>query len=450
MSEQDPGPAPGPLPLPDNPNLDWLRKQARRHLAGLREADPAAKLADAQFAMARRYGFSSWRALKAHADSLTVDGRVLAAARDGDVDAMAALLGKHPEKLHLRAGPYDWPLLHEAARRGRLAVVDLLLGRGLDVNAREAGDNTCAMHWAAAGGHLEVVRRLADAGGDVVGLGDDHALEVIGWATCWDGCDDDAHRAVAEFLLSRGARHHIFSAIAMDLADEVRRIVADDPAMLNRRMSRNEDHRMPLHFAVLKNRPAMVALLLDLGADPLAVDGSGQPAAIYATSPDVDRPAMEKVRAMLADELVGAARGRRPPRVGLMDLVAVVALGDGGAASRLVREAPGLIAPGGPAVGALHVMAKRGDVAAVRWLLDHGADPNAPWAHGDAEVSPLHLAAAQGHADVVRLLLAAGADPRVRDSKHDSDAIGWADHFGRPGVAQILKAHAAREGRPPG
>ena len=46
------------------------------------------------------------------------------------------------------------------------------------------------MHWAAANGHLGVVRRLVDAGGDVVGRGDDHALEVIGWATCWDQCHD--------------------------------------------------------------------------------------------------------------------------------------------------------------------------------------------------------------------------------------------------------------------
>src|SRR5438132_7474913 len=43
---------------------------------------------------------------------------------------------------------------------------------------------------------------------------------------------------------SRGARHHIFSAIAMNLADEVRRIVAEDPSALNRRQSRNENHRM--------------------------------------------------------------------------------------------------------------------------------------------------------------------------------------------------------------
>ena len=61
-----------------------------------------------------------------------------------------------------------------------LAAVELLLKRGLDVNAREKGDNTYAMHWAGAAGRLDVVRRLADAGGDVVGHGDDHQLDVIG------------------------------------------------------------------------------------------------------------------------------------------------------------------------------------------------------------------------------------------------------------------------------
>jgi hypothetical protein len=40
----------------------------------------------------------------------------------------------------------------------------------------------------------------------------------------------------------------------------------------------------------------------------------------------------------------------------------------------------------------------------------------------------------------VRVLLAAGADPRVRDSKHNSDAIGWAGFFGRRDIVQILTA----------
>jgi ankyrin repeat protein len=443
MSEQAPGSAPAPRSLPDNPSLDWLRKQAKRRLAELREANPAAKLADAQFELARQHGFPSWRALKAHVDSLTVEGRLFEAARTGDTTTLAALLDRHPEKLHARNQPYGWTLLHLAAHGGHLAAVDLLLERGLDVNAREEGDNTYAMHWAAAAGHLEVVRRLADAGGDVVGRGDDHALEVIGWATCWDG-PDARHRAVADFLVARGARHHVFSAVALDLADEVRRIVTADPAQLHRRMSRNEDHQLPLHFAVRKNRPEMVSLLLELSADPLAVDGSGHAAAAYATAPDVDRRLMEKVRALTAAELLSAERGHRPARGGAMDLVAALALDDRETAARLLRENPRLTDPG---AGVLHLMAKRGDGRAVEWLLDHGADPNGRWWHWDAEVTPLHLAAAQGHAEVVRLLLAAGADPRIRDSKHDGDLADWAEYARVPPaphwreIVQFLEAH---------
>ena len=81
MSDQTPRSAPAPLSLPDNPNLDWLRKQAKRRLAELREANADAQLADAQFELARQYGFSSWRALKTHVDSLTVDGQLVDAAR---------------------------------------------------------------------------------------------------------------------------------------------------------------------------------------------------------------------------------------------------------------------------------------------------------------------------------------------------------------------------------
>src|SRR5262249_8975237 len=154
-----------------------------------------------------------------------------------DAAALTQLLDDHPDKLTLRVPPYDASLLVPAARSGSVAAVELLLARGLDVNDRERGDNTYAMHWAAAQGDPAIVRALADAGGDVIGDGDDHAGGVIGWASCWDGCDDDAHRAVVEFLIARGARHHIFSAIAMDLADEVKRIVAADPSALNQRQS---------------------------------------------------------------------------------------------------------------------------------------------------------------------------------------------------------------------
>ncbi|MEV4319926.1 phosphotransferase [Actinocrispum sp. NPDC049592] len=56
--------------LPDNPHLDHLRRQAKDLLAGLRDSDPAASLADAQASLAEQYGFRTWAELKAEVDRL--------------------------------------------------------------------------------------------------------------------------------------------------------------------------------------------------------------------------------------------------------------------------------------------------------------------------------------------------------------------------------------------
>ena len=173
------------------------------------------------------------------------------------------------------------------------------------------------------------------------------------------------------------------------------------------------------------NRPAMVQLLLDLGADPLAVDGAGMPVAGYATTPDIDLPVMQKIRAMTFAEFDSAARGHRPPNVGVMDVLAAVALRDLETASAIIAANRKVIDHG----GALHLLAKRGDATGVIWLLERGANPNALWAHWGADLTALHLAAFSGATDVARVLLDAGADPHIRDSQHDSDALGWAGFF---------------------
>lgn len=443
MTEELRAATPAPRSLPDEPSLDWLKKQAKRQLVKLRSTSPDAQLSDAQLNVAREYGFSSWRALKSHIDSMTIDGKLVAAARAGNVKTIREVLDEYPEKVQSRSGQYKWTPLHVAARHGQLEAVNELIERGADVNAREEGDNTYPMHWAAAAGHLDVVRRLADSGGDVVGHGDDHALEVIGWASCWDGTDDAAHRAVVDFLVSRGAKHHVFSAIGLDLTDALRRIVAEDSSALASRLSRNENNQTPLQFAVRNRRPRMVALLMELGADPLAVDGWGMPVAAYAMSPEIDRPAMKAIYALTTAELESADRGRRPARVGMLDLLASIAVRDWKTADRLAREDPRIA----NMPGTLHLMAKRGDVEGARWLLDHGADPSARWAHWDSEVTPLHLAILADHRDVARLLLTRGADPTIHDTRHDSDALGWAQFFQNREIEKLI---LARSGDAPG
>jgi hypothetical protein len=56
--------------LPARPNLEYLKNEAKDRLVDLRRADPRAQLSDAQFALAKDYGFESWPKLKEHVESL--------------------------------------------------------------------------------------------------------------------------------------------------------------------------------------------------------------------------------------------------------------------------------------------------------------------------------------------------------------------------------------------
>ena len=55
-------------PLPDRPNLEYLKREAKDLLRTLQQQRPVVKLADAQHALARQYGFSSWTRLKRHVE----------------------------------------------------------------------------------------------------------------------------------------------------------------------------------------------------------------------------------------------------------------------------------------------------------------------------------------------------------------------------------------------
>lgn len=86
-----------------------------------------------------------------------------------------------------------------------------------------------------------------------------------------------------DLLLERGARHHIFSAIALGDLALVERLVKQNPDCLSRRRSRFENEQTPLHAAFappdgLGGTPnyAMLERLIELGADVEAKDDKGR------------------------------------------------------------------------------------------------------------------------------------------------------------------------------
>ena len=157
-----------------------------------------------------------------HSD-LPAAAEFIAACSTGDVDVLRGLLANDPSLARVGAHT-DTGTADGRTARGRQARARRCrppaAGHGADPNAREPGDNTTPLHWAAAHGHVDVVRALLDAGADVHGVGDLHEGDVIGWATL--GVQTRSTEDVVTLLLERGARHHIFSAIAVGDLDLIR------------------------------------------------------------------------------------------------------------------------------------------------------------------------------------------------------------------------------------
>ena len=65
----------GRLTLPSNPDIEFLRREAKLRHARMQARAPNVQLAEAQLALARDYGFSSWRAFKAEVDNRSSTSR---------------------------------------------------------------------------------------------------------------------------------------------------------------------------------------------------------------------------------------------------------------------------------------------------------------------------------------------------------------------------------------
>jgi ankyrin repeat protein len=162
-------------PLPERPNVRHLKDQAK----DLLKAGAAQSITEAQFKIARSYGFTSWPKLKAHVDSLEEIGELKQAIDTNDLSRVKTLMTRDPE-LHRaplgygKNGPLTWvaecrvpwappgperlamaawmidhgsdvhqggdgPLMRAALRGDRIPMMELLVSRGANVNALWSG-----------------------------------------------------------------------------------------------------------------------------------------------------------------------------------------------------------------------------------------------------------------------------------------------------------------------
>jgi ankyrin repeat protein len=129
----------------ENPDLDQVKRQAKELLEAYRasSAEAAAEITayhrtatpetfalhDAQFVLARSYGFESWPKLKAAVDGVTA-ARLHEAAESGDATAVRELLTRRPEIVDLGRG--EMRAIHMAVLRRDLVLTKLLLEFGAD------------------------------------------------------------------------------------------------------------------------------------------------------------------------------------------------------------------------------------------------------------------------------------------------------------------------------
>ena len=331
-------------------------------------------------------------------------------------------------------GAADTPPLVAAARDGDIAAVRALLAQGAGVGAAE-GDGTSALHWASYRDDVETAGLLLDAGADV------DATNDLGATPLWTAGQNGSVVMVRR-LLAAGANPDLallagetpLMVAARSGAADVVELLLTHGAEPDARGARGQTALM---WAVAQHHPAVVDVLLAHGADirarsdvwseVMAVPPHGQP-----------------------------EYNREIPHGGNTALMFAARVGDVASLRWLIAAGADVDATDAWGVSATVLAVHTGFGDLVELLLESGADPDA----ADAGFSALHTAVMRRDTRMVSALLDHGADPNAvlrtwtpirrasRDHHFAPPLVGatpfWlAARFTAPDIMRVLVDHGA-------
>jgi ankyrin repeat protein len=315
--------------------------------------------------------------------------------------------------------------LHFATGNDHIDMVKLLLNQGADIHARCCGYGNSVLHAASAGGSKEVCELLVAKGADI------NAVNHNAW-TMWHFAASKGNMPVAELLLTLGL--NINARIAAKRAS-----FADA-----------EEGFTPLHLAAKECHLGLAKLLLANGADvdaPSWISGT----ALHVAVNHGHLVIAESLLANGADvNRIDSGNHQRTP------LIIAADRGDPALVTLLLAKGANATAKGIESFGhtkgrtALHFVAEevhngteesRAEV--VRLLLANGAVVEEKDEHGN---TPLHLAASMGNTVIAELLLARGANVNAKTNHGETPLSCAMSRIQRSEVEEVLKRYGAVTG----
>ena len=324
--------------------------------------------------------------------------RIMAMLLDRGVDANRPVKGRYDDRYHLP--------LHIAILEGKVDAVQLLLERGAVPNLIDRDGNWPVHFVVRSRGHgqASMLRLLFDYGARVNVLNNKYETPLL--------------------VLSKSHRErHLFS-------EPVTRILLDKGADIA--VTDGAYGRTALEWAVLMGNEPLVGLLLDHSAHQLPKALLILLTKLYYA---LDAGKEEEIQSLLQNELISNLQSiskllllDKPARVGQAAVVQLFL--DMGADTEAKEHC---------ANTALYVASSNKHPSVVKLLLEHGANVEAKDRHG---YTALCKASSEGDPSVVKLLLEHGANVEAKD-RHGYTALCKASSEGDPSVVKLLLEYGA-------